>query len=89
MAIIVRPDGSTAQVFVPNGANVVEHEGRMYRRRRSFPIDLWDDEGPHTTRPKKPYLRHELFDADPNCDHDIEELWDGVKCRKCRGWFCF
>jgi len=31
----------------------------------------------------------ELFDADPNCKHEIEVLWSGVKCKKCKGWFCF
>jgi len=31
----------------------------------------------------------ELFNADPDCDHEIEELWSGIKCKKCNGWFCF
>lgn len=26
---------------------------------------------------KKPLYNKELFDADPNCDHEIIELWDG------------
>ena len=31
-----------------------------------------------------------LFDADPNCKHDIVcAPGGGVKCTKCRGWFCF
>ncbi len=30
-----------------------------------------------------------LFNADPNCVHDIKTLWDGVKCKKCPGWFCY
>lgn len=30
----------------------------------------------------------ELYDADPNCNHDVQSLWSGVKCRKCRGWYC-
>jgi len=30
----------------------------------------------------------ELFDADPTCTHDIQTLDSGVKCKKCRGWFC-
>ena len=30
----------------------------------------------------------ELYDADPNCEHDIVTLWSGVKCRKCTGWYC-
>ena len=32
----------------------------------------------------------ELFDADPNCKHDtVDAPGGGVKCTKCRGWFCF
>ena len=30
-----------------------------------------------------------LFNAEPNCDHDVQEHWSGVKCTKCDGWFCF
>lgn len=37
---------------------------------------------------KKDSNSQELWDADPNCDHDIEVLWIGVKCKKCGGWFC-
>jgi len=35
------------------------------------------------------WLTEDLFDADPNCDHDIEVKWSGVKCKKCSGWFCY
>ena len=28
-----------------------------------------------------------LLDADPNCQHEIESKWSGVKCKKCEGWF--
>lgn len=31
----------------------------------------------------------ELYDADPECDHEIVTLWSGIKCRKCPGWFCY
>lgn len=30
----------------------------------------------------------ELWDADENCIHDLSG-GNGVKCRKCKGWFCF
>jgi len=30
----------------------------------------------------------ELWDADPNCKHDIKTLDSGVKCMKCNGWLC-
>ena len=30
-----------------------------------------------------------LFDADPDCEHDVVALWSGVKCSKCPGWFCY
>lgn len=29
-----------------------------------------------------------LYDADPACKHDVEILWSGIKCKKCRGWCC-
>lgn len=34
------------------------------------------------------YFKDKLYNADPNCDHDIETQWSGVKCRKCPGWYC-
>ena len=31
-----------------------------------------------------------LFDADPDCEHDIQAKPNGgVGCVKCGGWFCF
>lgn len=30
-----------------------------------------------------------LYDADPNCIHEIKNLWSGIKCKKCKGWFCY
>lgn len=37
--------------------------------------------------PKK-YEQRILYDADPNCDHEIEILWSGIRCKKCHGWYC-
>lgn len=31
----------------------------------------------------------DLYDADPNCDHNVVSRWSGVKCSKCPGWFCY
>jgi hypothetical protein len=32
----------------------------------------------------------ELFNADPNCEHNIVHAsGGGVKCSKCPGWFCY
>ena len=32
----------------------------------------------------------ELYDADPNCEHEVYGApGGGVKCKHCRGWFCF
>ena len=32
----------------------------------------------------------ELWDADPDCDHEVVNApGGGVKCNKCPGWFCF
>jgi len=31
-----------------------------------------------------------LWEADDNCDHEIVyPPGGGMKCRKCRGWFCY
>lgn len=29
-----------------------------------------------------------LYDADPDCDHEIQLEWSGVQCKKCTGWYC-
>lgn len=31
----------------------------------------------------------DLWDGDPDCDHEIEDKWSGVKCKKCGAWFCY
>lgn len=32
----------------------------------------------------------ELFDADPNCDHEEDvTCMSGIRCKKCGGWFCY
>jgi len=32
----------------------------------------------------------DLWDADPNCHHEVVDApGGGVKCTKCRGWFCY
>lgn len=36
------------------------------------------------------YADQELWEADPNCVHDIQaQPSGGIKCTKCRGWFCY
>lgn len=36
------------------------------------------------------YADQELWDADPSCQHDIQaQPSGGIKCTKCRGWFCY
>ena len=31
-----------------------------------------------------------LYDADPDCDHEIiEKASGGIECTKCEGWFCY
>lgn len=31
----------------------------------------------------------ELYNADPNCVHNVVPVSSGVKCTKCDGWFCY
>ena len=47
-----------------------------------------DDDAGHLRDHQEMY-DGELFDADPNCDHDVKAHWNGVKCTKCTGWFCY
>lgn len=30
-----------------------------------------------------------LYNADPDCDHEVVARDSGVKCVKCPGWFCY
>lgn len=43
-------------------------------------LALYDDDEPTKTQ---------LFNADPNCQHEIVQLWSGIKCKHCSGWFCW
>jgi hypothetical protein len=38
---------------------------------------------------KRQEPEQKLYDADPNCKHEIVALWSGVKCKHCPGWFCY
>ncbi len=39
--------------------------------------------------PKKVYTG-ELYNADPNCEHELDEnCMSGIKCKHCPGWFCY
>lgn len=31
----------------------------------------------------------ELYNADPNCKHEIVSDSSGIRCKKCGGWFCY
>lgn len=33
-------------------------------------------------------VEQELYNAKPECQHDMVEVWSGVKCTKCNGWYC-
>jgi hypothetical protein len=36
------------------------------------------------------YSNMELYEADPECEHEVEDApGGGVRCTKCSGWFCF
>lgn len=30
----------------------------------------------------------ELYNANPECEHEVISLHSGVRCHKCGGWFC-
>lgn len=31
----------------------------------------------------------DLYDADPECEHEVVALGSGVGCIHCKGWFCY
>lgn len=33
--------------------------------------------------------RNEMFAATPGCDGEIIAAHSGIKCSKCKGWFCY
>jgi len=35
-----------------------------------------------------PFEEQKLYDADPNCKHNIVAQWSGIRCSNCGGWFC-
>ena len=48
-------------------------------------------EGTRIERIYKVNTTIELWEADPDCEHEIVDgdNYSGVKCKKCKGWFCF
>lgn len=38
----------------------------------------------------KEELDEKLYDADPNCNHELDPRgYNGIKCMHCKGWFCY
>ncbi len=38
---------------------------------------------------RKVKVRHTLWQADPDCEHKLDpNCWSGIRCLKCRGWYC-
>lgn len=67
---------------LPSDKSFITRQVQLYRHRwldsliEEFSADT-DDLG-------------ELWDADPDCEHDIKPAFGGgVNCTKCGGWFCF
>jgi len=41
-------------------------------------------------KPPKKVYKGELYNADPNCEHELDEKqFGGIKCKHCSGWFCY
>lgn len=58
---------------------------RLEKLMDSFPRE----ETPEEAKYGVPYTG-ELFAADPGCDHRVKpQPGGGIKCTKCRGWFCY
>jgi hypothetical protein len=52
----------------------------------------WEDAVDNDDDPqdKLVYKTLDLWDADPECDHDVDDApGGGVACKRCGGWFCY
>ena len=72
-----------------------------YKRLES--LSLWIGHAPEILKSPNPSDKNDkndknfddsfetdLFEADPNCEHEIvDAIGGGVKCKHCNGWFCF
>ncbi len=81
-------DGVTVQWVRPGRLLEEGCTFREYNRALFEHLGILEDEEEREST--NAYYKEEgrLYNADPNCDHDIEEQWSGVKCRKCPGWYC-
>jgi len=57
--------------------------------------DMGDEDKEPTTYTKEELEAHqekigELWGADPDCWHELDpKMWSGIRCVKCKGWFCY
>lgn len=43
----------------------------------------------HIKRPVESFKKSELWDAAPNCIHELDpRCYSGIRCLKCNGWYC-
>jgi hypothetical protein len=83
---------------------IVQHKKGDFAGAQDFGFagtrkSYWAEDGWHDTEtmqsvpaPKEQVCLEdqELWEADPDCKHDIQcAPGGGVKCTKCRGWFCY
>ena len=56
---------------------------------------MGDEDKEPTTYTKEELEAHqekigELWGADPDCWHELDpKMWSGIRCVKCKGWFCY
>ena len=66
-------EGELSQLLIESGFKVVDGTGEII-----FTDDEENEEDEF------------LFDADENCNHEIVSAsGGGIKCTKCKGWFCY
>lgn len=67
----------------------VKSEDNPYREHYGLDFYYKDEEAIYNEIYKVHYNRStHLYSADPNCEHEIEAQWSGIKCIHCRGWYC-
>ena len=91
--VIVVTSTKTEKVFATgkdDNFDVFQKQANMVEEKEKFKYSEETYEEKEDNVVKCHWDTEDLFNADPKCDHDvIQATGGGVKCTKCRGWFCY
>ena len=84
--VAVWDDGNGVEIDAP-GCGTAQLPNAAAKKLLNWLL-RWDAENEEEASVNHNYPPDQLYDADPNCKHEVVAKWSGVKCRKCTGWFC-